>query len=86
MPKQQKRLKFDCLQTTALQQANSHVCQKAMSNSFDFLTCLVKQLFYAILTFDYVFSQSLCLGATSSPTDRPANRYKLRDNSEITRR
>lgn len=86
MLKQQKRLKFDCLQTSILQQANNNICQKARPKAFDYLTCLVERLFYAVLSVDYVFSQSLYLGATSSPTDRPANRYKLRDNSEITRR
>lgn len=48
--------------------------QKARPNSFDFLTCLVERLFYAVLSVDYVFSQSLCLGPNSGPTDRPANR------------
>lgn len=86
MPKQQKRQKFDCLHTSVLQQAKSNVCQKARQKAFDYLTGFVKRLFYAVLTFDYFLVKALCLGATNSPTDRPANLYKLRDNSEITRR
>lgn len=85
MPKRQKTLNFDCLQTSVLQgqkyalslpfaffvcQNNKtsgkgfvfmfsrNVCQKAKSSGFDFLTCLVERLFYAVLPFDYVFSQS----------------------------
>ena len=85
MPKRQKRLKFDYLQTSVLQgqkyalslpfaffvcQNNKtkakgfvfmfspYACQKAKSSGFDFLTCLVERLFYAVLPFDYVFSQS----------------------------
>lgn len=90
MPKQQKTHIANYLQTSVLQcQKYAFVfcfCQKARPNGFDFLTCLVERLYLGY--FDYLTDlvKSLCLGATNSPTDRPANRYKLRDNSEITRR
>ena len=37
---------------------STYVCQKAKSSGFYFLTCLVERLFYAVLSVDYVFSQS----------------------------
>lgn len=74
MLKRQKTLNFDCLQTSVLQgqkyalslpfafffvfMFSPYVCQKARPNDFDFLTCLVERLFYAVLSVDYVFSQS----------------------------
>lgn len=85
MPKRQKKLFFDYLQTSVLQRQkyalsrpfaffvcqnnktsgkgfvfmfSPYVCQKARPKGFDFLTCLVERLFYAVLPFDYVFSQS----------------------------
>ncbi|MCK9482558.1 MAG: hypothetical protein M0R38_12520 [Bacteroidia bacterium] len=50
---------------------STYVCQKARPNGFDFLTCLVERLFYAVLSVDYVFGQSLCLGTTGGTTNRP---------------
>ena len=113
MLKRQKKLFFDCLQTSVLQYQkyalllpfafclcqnnktsakgfifmfSTYVCQKTKSSGFDFLTCLVERLFYAVLPFDYVFSQSLCSDPTGGTTNRPGGLYKLRDNSEITPR
>lgn len=62
---------------------SQNVCQKAMLNSFDFLNCLVERLFYAVLTFDYFFSQSLMFRPNVGPmqTDQQTG-----INSEITGR